>query len=120
MRMPCCVSSSWMRCANANANAGAPSTVAAFTVPRQSLAFHSVVVASDDDPYCTPARARAFAADWGSQLFVVPQGGHLNADSGLGDWSSGMKLLTALRRRVAWRHSPPHPRIAPLTSRISA
>jgi predicted alpha/beta hydrolase family esterase len=101
--------------------AGAPASVSAFgAVPRQPLTFHSVVVASDDDPYCTLARVRLFAADWGSQLTIVPQGGHLNADSGLGDWPVGMKLLTALRRRVAWRHSPPRPRIAPLTPRISA
>jgi predicted alpha/beta hydrolase family esterase len=95
---------------------GLPPGIAGFAaLPRRPLSFHSVVVASDNDPYCDLARARTFAADWGSQLVVIPDGGHLNAESGLGQWPAGLKLLTALRRRVAWRFNPPGPRIAPLT-----
>jgi len=91
---------------------GAPDCLAAFApIARQPLPFQSVVVASDDDPYCRLERAQQFARDWGSRLIVVPAGGHLNADSDLGDWPEGLKILTALRRRAAWRVSPPLPRV---------
>ena len=79
--------------------------------PRTSLPFQSVVVASDNDPYCRLERARLFAEHWGSRLVVVPGAGHINADSGLGDWPQGLKLLGALRRRSSWRVSPPPERI---------
>lgn len=96
---------------------GAPECLRAFApIPRQPLPFQSVVVASDDDPYCALERARQFARDWGSRLVIVPGGGHLNADSGLGDWAEGLKILTALRRRAAWRVSPPLPRVPAVPS----
>ncbi|QVQ28062.1 RBBP9/YdeN family alpha/beta hydrolase [Achromobacter deleyi] len=86
-------------------------------VPRQPLPFQSVVVASDNDPYCTLDRARAFAADWGSRVVVIAGAGHINGDSGLGDWPQGLKLLGALRRRASWRVSPPPERISPIPIR---
>ena len=63
------------------------------------------------------ARARLFAEHWGSRLVVVPGAGHINADSGLGDWPQGLKLLGALRRRSSWRVSPPPERISPVPVR---
>lgn len=96
----------------------APACLRSFgPVPRHSLPFQSVVVASDDDPYCQLERARAFARDWGSRLVVVPGAGHINAESGLDDWPQGLKLLGALRRRAVWRVTPPPERIAPIPAR---
>ncbi len=66
-------------------------------VVRQSLPFQSVLVASRNDPYCTLDRACAFAADWGSALIDLGEAGHINADSGLGDWPWGHAQLQALR-----------------------
>jgi predicted alpha/beta hydrolase family esterase len=86
-------------------------------VSRQPLPFQSVVVASDNDPYCALERARAFAADWGSRVVVISGAGHINGDSGLGDWPQGLKLLGALRRRASWRVSPPPERISPIPIR---
>lgn len=86
-------------------------------IPRTSLPFQSVVVASDNDPYCRLERARLFAEHWGSRLVIVPGAGHINADSGLGDWPQGLKLLGALRRRSSWRVSPPPERISPVPVR---
>lgn len=80
-------------------------------IPRLPLPFQSVVVASDDDPYCSLNRAEQFARDWGSRLVVVHGGGHLNAESGLRDWPAGLKVLTALRRRAAWRVAAPLPKV---------
>lgn len=67
------------------------------------LPFPSIVVASTDDPYCSLSRAETFAANWGSDLVVVREAGHLNDASGLGDWPEGLRLLTSLRRRACWR-----------------
>lgn len=72
-------------------------------VPAVPLPFPSIVVVSTDDPYCSPARAQAFATNWGSELMMVPDAGHLNDASGLGDWPEGLRLLTSLRRRACWR-----------------
>lgn len=83
---------------------GAPAVLRDFTpVPTVPLPFPSIVVASTDDPYCSPTRAQAFAKNWGSELVMVPDAGHLNDASGLGDWPEGLRLLTSLRRRACWR-----------------
>jgi len=62
----------------------------------QKLPFKSTLVASSDDPYCTPARAAQFAAAWGSDLVAIGAAGHVNAESGLGDWPQGQALLQTL------------------------
>jgi predicted alpha/beta hydrolase family esterase len=95
---------------------GAPDCLRAFApVPRHSLPFQSVVVASDDDPYCPLARAAGFAQDWGSRLVILNGAGHINAAAGYGNWPDGLKLLRALRRRAAWRVTPPMRRISPVS-----
>jgi serine hydrolase len=63
------------------------------------LPFHAAVVASDDDPYVTLARAQAFAAAWGATFVDAGRKGHLNADSALGDWPEGRRVLEALVAR---------------------
>jgi hypothetical protein len=65
-------------------------------VTLQRLPFKSVLVASQNDPYCTQTRARAFARAWGSNYIDYGKRGHINADSGLGAWSAGQKLLNQL------------------------
>ncbi|MFU1906430.1 RBBP9/YdeN family alpha/beta hydrolase [Bordetella avium] len=83
-------------------------------VPRQPLPFQSVVVASDNDAYCSLVRAQAFAQDWGSRFVILSEAGHINAESGLGNWPQGLKILGALRRRSVWRVSPPIQRVPPV------
>ncbi|MBB5019973.1 hypothetical protein HNQ59_003281 [Chitinivorax tropicus] len=65
-------------------------------IPRVPLPFTSLVVASDDDPYCTLSRSQAFASDWGAKLITLPGAGHINGDSGLGEWEDGLVLLNEL------------------------
>jgi predicted alpha/beta hydrolase family esterase len=60
------------------------------------LPFASLVVISSDDPYCDPLRAQRFASDWGAPSFDAGARGHLNGESGLGDWPEGRALLRAL------------------------
>lgn len=70
-------------------------------VPLLRLPFRSVLIASSRDPYCRPDRAREFAAAWGSELIDAGPLGHLNADSGLGDWPDAHQQLQALMNSAA-------------------
>jgi hypothetical protein len=70
-------------------------------MPLQALPFQSIVVASEDDPYVSVARARQFAEAWGSRFESIGAAGHINADSGLGNWPDGLALLESL-------HAPIH------------
>lgn len=63
---------------------------------RARLPFPSVLVASDNDPWCARAHAAGLAADWGSTFHLAGPRGHLNAESGLGDWPEGQALLASL------------------------
>ncbi|WP_332778332.1 RBBP9/YdeN family alpha/beta hydrolase [Polaromonas sp.] len=65
-------------------------------VPRLLLPFKTVVFASSDDPFCAPERALLFAAAWGAELIDAGPRGHLNAESGLGDWPEAHARLRAL------------------------
>jgi predicted alpha/beta hydrolase family esterase len=64
--------------------------------PNRRLPFPSQVVFSQDDPYATPARSTEMAAHWGSTTTDAGARGHLNADSGLGDWPAGWARVQAL------------------------
>lgn len=65
-------------------------------VVRRRLPFPSLLVASSNDPMCNLAQAAAFAADWGSDWCLLGAHGHINGDSGLGDWEEGLALLKSL------------------------
>lgn len=72
-------------------------------LPLRPLPFPSTVVASQDDPYVTLARARELAAAWGGEFVDAGPRGHLNAASGLGDWPDGRRHLEALLARAPAR-----------------
>ena len=63
---------------------------------RQRLPFRAVVVASTDDPYGSAAYASQLARDWGAAFYSVGPRGHVNAESGLGDWDEGWQLALDL------------------------
>ena len=65
-------------------------------IVRQRLPFPSLLVAADNDPYCDAVRARGLAADWGARFVDAGPRGHLNGESGLGDWAEGRVLLNDL------------------------
>jgi len=67
-------------------------------IVRQRLPFPATVLLSDDDPFSAPERARAMAADWGAEAASIGAAGHINGDSGLGDWPDGMAWLARLGR----------------------
>ncbi|HRN75526.1 alpha/beta fold hydrolase [Ottowia sp.] len=63
---------------------------------RRRLPFRSIVVASSADPFGSLESASRLAADWGSDFVNLGARGHLNAESGLGDWPEGLALLRSL------------------------
>ena len=65
-------------------------------VPAQRLPFPSLLLGSQNDPYCSLARAQGFAAAWGAEFINFGARGHINAESGLGDWLEGRGLLARL------------------------
>jgi predicted alpha/beta hydrolase family esterase len=65
-------------------------------VLRQPLPFKSILVGSQNDPYCRADRAQAMARSWGAQWLDLGSAGHINADSSLGDWPEGHALLNTL------------------------
>ncbi|WP_137173509.1 alpha/beta hydrolase [Massilia sp. HP4] len=62
-------------------------------IPLKTLPFPSLVVGSANDPFASRDRTAAFAAAWGSRLVEIGDAGHLNTDSGHGDWPDGLRLL---------------------------
>jgi len=65
-------------------------------VPLAPLPFPTVVVSSNNDPYLSSDRAREIARAWGSRFVDIGAAGHVNGDSGLGDWPEGKRLLRML------------------------
>jgi len=65
-------------------------------IVRQQLPFPSLMIAADNDPYCAAERSREMARDWGASYIAAGARGHINSESGLGDWPEGRKLLTDL------------------------
>lgn len=65
-------------------------------MPRQRLPFASVLVGSRNDPYCRADRAQQLAQAWGSRWVDLGEAGHINTESGLGDWPKGHGWLLDL------------------------
>jgi uncharacterized protein len=73
--------------------------------PEEPLPFPTIFVASRNDPFMAFQRSVRLARDWGSWLVDAGHAGHLNAESGLGDWSFGQTLLGSLMKRgLALQH----------------
>ena len=67
---------------------------------RSKLPFATRVLASSDDPYCVLERAEGLARAWGSEFELVGPRGHINGESGLGDWGAGHDAL------IQWLQAP--------------
>jgi uncharacterized protein len=75
-------------------------------LPEEPLPFPTIFVASRNDPFMAFQRSVRLARDWGSWLVDAGHAGHLNAESGLGDWSFGQTLLGSLMKRGLALHQP--------------
>ena len=74
--------------------------------PLSPLPFPSILVASRNDAYMRFRAARQLAKAWGSNFADAGRIGHINADSGIGDWSFGQFLLKQLLRRAGVSEAP--------------
>ena len=61
----------------------------------------SIVVASSNDPFCPIRLAGAYARAWGSEFVHMQNAGHINIDSGHGEWPLGWALLQSLQGDAA-------------------
>lgn len=68
-------------------------------LPLTPLPFESIVVASTDDPYGNIEFAKPVASAWRSRFVNIGPAGHINAQSGLGEWREGWRLLQQLTER---------------------
>lgn len=75
-------------------------------VPYQKLPYRSVLVASSNDPYCPIRLSGAYARAWGSELVRLNDAGHINAESGHGEWPLGLALLQSLGVPVPLHEQP--------------
>jgi predicted alpha/beta hydrolase family esterase len=82
-------------------------------IVRQRLPFAALVVYSQDDPFCAPERARALAADWGAPVHNLGAAGHINADTGLGDWPQGLAWLQGLMAQGGMAQAEPGEGVRP-------
>jgi uncharacterized protein len=71
-------------------------------VPYQTLPYRSIVVASNNDPFCPIRTAGAYARSWGSELVRLQNAGHINIEAGFGEWPLGLALLQSLTGSLAW------------------
>ena len=84
-----------------------PATAQGFQpVPLKQFPFPSLVVASADDPFGSVNHARRCAAAWGAAFVEIGSAGHINVESGHGEWPAGWKLLDRLLRSVEFVDRP--------------
>jgi len=76
-------------------------------IPRSPLPFPSLVIASTNDPFMTIQRARALAGAWRAGFVDLGPCGHINAESGLGDWPAGHAWLETLLVGAGLRGAAP-------------
>ncbi len=67
--------------------------------PRVKFPFPTIVVGSENDPYCTLDHTKKLARKWGARFVNAGRFGHINAESGIGDWPYGLYLLGDLLRQ---------------------
>ncbi|GLS14785.1 MULTISPECIES: RBBP9/YdeN family alpha/beta hydrolase [Hydrogenophaga] len=65
-------------------------------IVRDRLPFPGILAGSRNDPYCGFEKAQSLAQSWGAHFIDCGECGHINAESGLGDWPEGRAWLTEL------------------------
>jgi predicted alpha/beta hydrolase family esterase len=71
-------------------------------VPYAPLPYRNILVASSNDPFCPIRLAGAYARAWGSEFVRLQNAGHVNIDSGHGEWPLGLALLQSLVQGLGW------------------
>lgn len=76
-------------------------------LPHSPLPVPGLVVGSLTDPWFTWTKAQQWAQRWQLPIYCVGDGGHINAESGHGDWPEGWELLQRLMQYEALQWRPP-------------
>jgi predicted alpha/beta hydrolase family esterase len=69
-------------------------------LPQQALPLPSIMVGSTNDPWMAAPRAELWARRWHSRFINGGALGHINAESGLGDWPEGLETLYFLAEKA--------------------
>ncbi|WP_295473469.1 alpha/beta hydrolase [uncultured Pseudomonas sp.] len=69
-------------------------------IPTDLLPFPAQVVSSDNDPAVSTRRAMQMASNWGAELGLLNQAGHINVKSGHTRWEQGFAYLYRLQNRL--------------------
>jgi uncharacterized protein len=68
------------------------------------LPFPAICVLSSNDPFGSLQAGQATAQAWGAGCVNAGPLGHINGDSGLGDWPQGHALLEQLQKEIPHGH----------------
>ena len=68
--------------------------------PRDPLTFPSVVIASQNDPFCSYEVAGDMAYAWGSMLIDARESGHIDVESGHGPWPDGLMVFANFMKKL--------------------
>lgn len=80
-----------------------PATPFADVSLTRALGVPALVVASEDDRFCTPEASARIAGGWDAGWLSVGRLGHINSDSDLGTWPLGWDLFTAFSAGLGLR-----------------
>lgn len=67
-------------------------------ISTSKINFHTILVASTNDPWATIERAESYADNWGSKFIDVGAAGHINDLSGHGEWEQGLEILYSINK----------------------
>ena len=88
----------------------APADPARFGIPDEvltgSIKVSAQLIASRNDPWMSFERAEFWSRQWQVPLFDAGEVGHINAQSGHGEWHQGLALLGTLYRRAEMVGAP--------------
>jgi uncharacterized protein len=73
--------------------------------PRVRFPFPTLLVGSENDPHCSFAHAQKLAKKWSARFINAGHFGHINTDSGVGDWPYGQHLLRSLIQSGAFEET---------------
>ena len=69
-------------------------------IPQDLLPFPTQIVTSDNDAAVSTARAMEMARNWGADIGVLSEAGHINVKSGHRRWEQGFAYLYRLQSRM--------------------
>ncbi|HJV05690.1 MAG TPA: alpha/beta hydrolase [Chromobacteriaceae bacterium] len=78
------------------ADAALPSFAGFGGAREQRLPVRTILVASQDDPFCPFDEAQRLAAIWGARLVDAGKAGHMGSQGSLGPWRDGQKWIQRL------------------------